>query len=189
MKQDRAFEQHACCYWFTGLSGAGKSTLSRHFEEELRKKGYCPFVLDGDHLREGLNKGLGFSRTDRAENIRRIAEVARLMADAGLIVLVSAISPYREDRQAARALFDACEYFEVFVDTSLAACMARDPKGLYKKVREGLISNLTGLDDPYETPVAADLVISTVDTPLEESIEALVEHCMAIQREASWIPD
>jgi adenylyl-sulfate kinase len=181
-------KQIACCYWFTGLSGAGKSTLSRHFEAALRKQGYRTFVLDGDHLREGLNKGLGFSRADRAENIRRIAEVARLMADAGLIVLVSAIAPYQEDRQAARDLFDAGEYFEVFVDTSLATCMARDPKGLYKKAKQGLIFHLTGLDDPYETPIAADLVISTTDTPLDVSIDELVEHCTAIQRERSWIP-
>lgn len=175
--------QIASCYWLTGLSGAGKSTLSCHFERALRELGYRSFVLDGDDLRKGLNKGLGFSRADRAENIRRIAEVARLMADAGLIVLVSAISPYREDRRAARALFDADKFFEVFVDTALVTCVARDTKGLYKKAREGLISQLTGWDDPYETPFSPELMISTTDTPLEASIEKLVEHCLAIQRD------
>ncbi len=189
MKLQGSVEQRACCYWFTGLSGAGKSTLSRHFEAALCKQGYRTFVLDGDHLRQGLNKGLGFSRADRAENVRRIAEVARLMVDAGLIVLVSAIAPYRADRQAARALFEASEYFEVFVDTSLATCMVRDPKGLYKRAREVQISHLTGLDDPYEPPIAAELVISTTDKSLEVSIDELVMHYMANQQmETSWIP-
>jgi adenylylsulfate kinase len=188
MKTQRMVEQRACCYWFTGLSGAGKSTLSTHFDQALRGQGYRSTILDGDHLRAGLNKGLGFSRADRAENIRRIAEVARLMADAGLIVLVSAISPYRADRQAARALFDAGEFFEVFVDTSLAACVARDTKGLYRKASEGLISHLTGWDDPYERPCPPELVISTTETPLAASINTLFAHCLAIQPEATWIP-
>jgi len=176
------FSQLACCYWFTGLSGAGKSTLTGHFEQALRQHGYRPFVLDGDHLRAGLNRGLGFSREDRAENVRRIAEVARLMVDAGLIVLVSAISPYSDDRQAARALFDAGVFFESYVDTSLETCIARDTKGLYDKAQKGLISQLTGWDDPYETPISPELVISTTDTPLELSLEKLIKHCLAIQR-------
>lgn len=181
-------QQRPCCYWFTGLSGAGKSTLSHHFNLALRKRGYRSFVLDGDHLRKGLNKGLGFSKSDRAENIRRIAEVARLMADAGLVVLVSAISPYREDRLAARLLFDAGDFFEVFVNTPLATCIERDPKGLYKKAREGQISQVTGLDAPYEKPDDAELEILTTDKLLEVSIDELVGHFKAIQREESWIP-
>jgi adenylyl-sulfate kinase len=185
MKQQVFEQQRSCCYWFTGLSGAGKTTLSLNFERALRERGYSPCVLDGDHLREGLNKGLGFSREDRAENVRRIAEVARLMTEAGLIVLVSVISPYRKDRQAARSRFDSCEFFEVFVDTPLATCIDRDPKGLYKKAKEGQISQLTGWNDPYEAPDASELVISTTDTPLEASIDKLVEHCIAIQRGAS----
>jgi adenylyl-sulfate kinase len=180
---DGHLKQIACCYWFTGLSGAGKSTLSSSFEQALRARGYRPFVLDGDHLRDGLNKGLGFTRVDRAENVRRIGEVARLMVDAGLIVLVSAISPYRNDRQAARALFDAGVFFEIFVNTPLATCVARDTKGLYNKARLGLISQLTGWDDPYEMPLSPDMVMTTTDTPLEGAVEKLVDHFFTIQRD------
>lgn len=175
-------QQRACCYWFTGLSGAGKSTLSREFASALRERGYRPFILDGDDLRKGLNKGLGYSRSDRAENIRRIAEVARLMVDAGLIVLVAAISPYREDRSNARALFAAEEFFEVFVNAPLATCVARDPKGLYKEARKGRVAQMTGLDDPYEIPLNPVLVMPTAEAQVSTMATELMSHFIKTQK-------
>ena len=147
------------CLWFTGLSGAGKSTIANLVERRLHALGYHTYLLDGDNVRHGINKDLGFTPEDRVENIRRIAEVAHLMVDAGLIVLVSAISPYRSERRSARELFDASEFMEVFVDATLEECERRDPKGLYRKARAGEIRNFTGIDAPYERPEAARISI------------------------------
>lgn len=151
--------QRALCLWLTGLSGSGKSTLASEVEQRMHEAGLHTYVLDGDNVRHGLNRDLGFTPSDRAENVRRIAEVARLMVDAGLIVLVSSISPYRSERALARSLFDAGSFFEVFVDTPLAECERRDPKGLYAKARRGEIPNFTGISSPYESPEQPDLRI------------------------------
>lgn len=152
-------QQRPCVIWFTGLSGSGKSTIANELEKKLFEMGKRTYILDGDNLRHGLNNDLGFSEQDRVENIRRVAEVARLMVDAGLIVLATFISPYRSDRQAARELFEEGEFIEIFVDTPLDLCESRDPKGLYKKARQGLIKNFTGIDSPYEQPTKAEITI------------------------------
>jgi bifunctional enzyme CysN/CysC len=151
--------QKPVCVWFTGLSGAGKSTIANLVDKRLAALGKHAYILDGDNVRHGLNKDLGFTEGDRVENIRRIAEVARLMVDAGLVVLVCAISPYRRDREMARALFDEGEFVEVFVSTPLAVCEARDPKGLYRKARSGEIPNFTGISSPYEVPLKPDVTL------------------------------
>ena len=147
--------------WLTGLSGSGKSTLADAVAQRLLDDGRPAYVLDGDNLRHGLNADLGFSAADRAENVRRVGEVARLMADAGLVVLAPVISPYRADRDRVRAAHDAAElrFLEVFVDTPLELCEERDPKGLYAKARAGELTGMTGIDDPYEPPLTPDLRI------------------------------
>jgi bifunctional enzyme CysN/CysC len=150
-----------CVLWFTGLSGSGKSTIANLVERKLHSQGHMTYLLDGDNVRHGLNKDLGFTAADRVENIRRVAEVAKLMSDAGLIVLVSFISPYRSERLLARELMDKGEFIEIFVDTPLDVCEARDPKGLYKKARAGEIKNFTGIDSEYEPPEAAEMIIDT----------------------------
>jgi bifunctional enzyme CysN/CysC len=153
--------QRPCVVWLTGYSGAGKSTIANLVEKKLFSLGRRTYLLDGDNVRHGLNRDLGFTEQDRVENIRRVAEVARLMVDAGLIVLVSFISPFRAERRAARALMDEGEFFEVFVDTTLAAAEERDVKGLYKKARAGALKNFTGIDSPYEPPEAPEIHIDT----------------------------
>ena len=149
------------CLWFTGLSGSGKSTIANMVEKRLLASGHHTYLLDGDNVRHGLSRDLGFSDEDRVENIRRVAEVARLMADAGLIVLVSFISPFRSERRMARELFAPGEFIEIFVDTPLALCEQRDAKGLYAKARAGEIPNFTGISSPYEAPEHAELVLDT----------------------------
>jgi bifunctional enzyme CysN/CysC len=163
--------------WLTGLSGAGKSTLAMAAQAALFARGRQVVVLDGDNLRQGLNRDLGFSDADRAENIRRIAEVAKLMADAGLIVLVSAISPLQRQRDAARAIIGP-DFHEVFVRADLATCEARDPKGLYKRARAGEIAGFTGISAPYEAPQAAQLTLDTTQRALSESVETLVDYAL-----------
>ncbi len=143
--------------WFTGLSGAGKSTLANQVEKRLHASGFHTFLLDGDNVRHGLNRDLGFTDEDRVENIRRVAEVARLMVDAGLVVLVSFISPFQAERQMARERFGGDEFIEVFVDVPLVVAEARDVKGLYRKARAGEIPNFTGIDSPYEPPLAPEV--------------------------------
>ena len=166
--------QRPRCIWLTGLSGAGKSTLANTLEEDLHDKGSFVYVLDGDNVRHGLNRDLGFTEADRVENIRRVAEVARLMVDAGLIVLVSFISPFRSERLMARELFGAGEFVEVFVDTPLPECERRDVKGLYAKARRGELKNFTGIDSSYEAPEAPDIHLQ----PDIDSAEACVEQVL-----------
>ena len=169
------------CYWLTGLPGAGKTTLATYFAQSLKERGYRPHILDGDVLRHGLNKDIGFSREDRAEKVRRISEVARILVDAGLVVIVSAISPFRQDRELTRFSFSPGTYFEVFVDTPLPVCIERDPKGLYRKAQEGRLSGLTGWDAPYERPVASEIAIFTPDEPPVHAASKLTNHFLAVQ--------
>ncbi|CAM5238396.1 adenylyl-sulfate kinase [Rhodanobacter lindaniclasticus] len=171
--------QHPLCLWFTGLSGAGKSTIANLVERKLHALGYHTYLLDGDNVRHGINKDLGFTPADRVENIRRIAEVAHLMVDAGLIVLVSAISPYRSERRSARELFGSGEFVEVFVDAPLEECERRDPKGLYRKARAGEIRNFTGIDAPYERPLAPDVHLLSGGQRAEQLAEQLTAQLLA----------
>ena len=166
--------------WFTGLSGAGKSTIANLVEKQLHAQGFHTFILDGDNVRHGLNRDLGFTDEDRVENIRRVAEVARLMADAGLIVLVSFISPFRAERRMARELFAPGEFLEVHVDTPLAEAERRDAKGLYAKARAGQIRNFTGIDSPYEAPEAAELVLDTVAETSEQLAAKVVARVLDV---------
>lgn len=171
--------QRPCVVWFTGLSGAGKSTIANLLDKQLFALGRHTYVLDGDNVRHGLNRDLGFSVVDRVENIRRVSEVARLMADAGLIVLVSLISPFRAERRRARALMAEGEFLEVFVDAPLEVAEARDPKGLYKKARRGELVDFTGIDSPYEVPEAAEVRIDTTRVQPGQAADAIVEHLRA----------
>ena len=168
--------QKPCILWFTGLSGAGKSTIANLVEKRLFADGCHTYLLDGDNVRHGLNKDLGFTDEDRVENIRRVAEVARLMVDAGLIVLVSFISPFRSERSMARGLVAEGEFFEVFVDTSLQEAEARDVKGLYKKARRGELKNFTGIDSPYEAPEAAEIRLDTALLAPEAAASQVIRH-------------
>ena len=163
--------QRAGCVWFTGLSGSGKSSIANRLEQRLFAEGRHTYLLDGDNVRHGLNRDLGFTEADRAENIRRVAEVARLMVDAGLIVLVAFISPFRAERRFARSLFAEGEFIEVFVDTPIEACEARDPKGLYAKARRGALPNFTGIDSPYERPESPEVHLLTSGRSPEECAE------------------
>ena len=177
-KQDRrSLTGHqSAILWFTGLSGAGKSTLSVEVEKELHKRGIHTYVLDGDNIRHGLNKNLGFSPQDRKENIRRIGEVSKLFVDAGVMTLTAFISPYREDREMVRNLVEDGEFIEIYVKCSLEECEKRDPKGLYKKARAGEIKGFTGIDDPYEEPVNPELVVETDRDTLEQSVEKVIRY-------------
>jgi bifunctional enzyme CysN/CysC len=167
--------QKPCVVWFTGLSGAGKSTIANLVEAWLSLHGQHTYLLDGDNLRHGLNRDLGFSDEDRVENVRRVAEVARLMADAGLIVLVSLISPFRAERELARAIVEHDQFIEVYVDTPLAVCEARDPKGLYRRARAGEIRNFTGIGSDYEPPVEPELVLTSSTIPPAELAERVIQ--------------
>jgi bifunctional enzyme CysN/CysC len=153
------------CIWFTGLSGAGKSTLGDLLAARLRATGRATYVLDGDRLRTGLNRDLGFTDADRRENVRRVAEVARLMVEAGVTVIVTLISPFRTDRAAARVLFADGEFIEVHVATPLTECIRRDPKGLYAQALAGALPHFTGISSPYEPPLQAEVVLDTADSP------------------------
>jgi len=175
-KERRAKEkqQISCVLWFTGLSGSGKSTIANALESRLIEMKKHTYLLDGDNIRAGLNQDLTFSDKDRGENIRRIGEVSKLFVDAGLIVLTAFISPFREDRKKVRDLFNKNEFIEIFVNSSLKTCELRDPKGLYRKAREGKISNFTGLSSPYEIPKNAEIVLNTDDFNIDENVEKVV---------------
>ncbi len=160
--------------WFTGLSGAGKSTIADLVEQKLHAQGRHTFLLDGDNIRLGLNRDLGFTAADRVENIRRVGETAKLMLDAGLIVLAAFISPFRAEREMVRSMLGEGEFVEIFVDTPLAEAERRDPKGLYAKARAGDLANFTGVDSSYEVPEAPNLRIDTLTTSAEEAAEAIV---------------
>ncbi|WP_363324894.1 adenylyl-sulfate kinase [Eleftheria terrae] len=166
--------QTPCLLWLTGLSGAGKSTIANRVDCKLHAAGKHSFLLDGDHLRQGLNKDLGFTEGDRTENVRRAAEVARLMVDAGLIVIAAFISPMRAQRQAARALFAPGEFLEIHVDAPLAVLEQRDPKGLYRKARMGLIKDFTGIDSPYEPPCCPELHLETTGVSAEAAADQII---------------
>ena len=173
-RQGAAAQSKGCVIWFTGLSGSGKSTLALEVESKLHQRGHLTYVLDGDNIRHGLNKNLGFSPEDREENIRRIGEVAKLFADAGVIAMTAFISPYRTDRDNARDLLDEGRFVEVFVDCPLEVCEARDTKGLYQKARAGEIKEFTGISAPYEEPSQPELTVNTDDQNLEECTEQVI---------------
>lgn len=180
LTRDERWKKFSCkgaTIWFTGLSASGKSTIAAALEQVLVERGISAYRLDGDNIRHGLNKNLGFSAEDRAENIRRIGEVAQLFADGGNITLTSFISPYLADRDACRRLHadNDLPFFEVFVDASLDVCEKRDPKGLYKKARAGEIKGFTGIDDPYEAPSKPELVLRAGETTVEECVQACLD--------------
>jgi bifunctional enzyme CysN/CysC len=166
--------QRPCVLWYTGLSGAGKSTIANLVDKKLHALGRHTYLLDGDNVRHGLNKDLGFTAADRVENIRRIAEVAKLMVDAGLIVGTAFISPFRAERSMARSLLADGEFIEIFVDTPLGVAEQRDPKGLYKKARRGELKNFTGIDSPYEAPESPEIKIDTTATPPEAAADLVI---------------
>lgn len=166
----------SCILWFTGLSGAGKSTLANALEHRLFEEGTKSYILDGDNVRLGLNKGLGFSDDDRKENIRRIGEVAKLFVDSGTVVCTAFISPFKEDRDRVRELVEEGEFIEVYVRCSLEACEQRDPKGLYKKARSGEIPAFTGISSPYEEPEAPEIVVDSDKQTVEESVETILAY-------------
>jgi adenylylsulfate kinase len=174
--RNRLLNQKGATLWFTGLSGSGKSTVAVALERELHQRGKLVYRLDGDNVRLGINKNLGFSAEDRKENIRRIGEVAKLFVDTGVIVLSSFVSPYREDRDIVRQLHAASgmDFIEVFVDCDLSEAEKRDPKGLYKKARAGEIKNFTGIDDPYEAPLKPELVLKSDKMTLQAEVDALL---------------
>lgn len=165
------------CIWLTGLSGSGKSTLAVELENELYKLGVHSYILDGDNIRHGLNKDLGFSDEDREENIRRIGEVAKLFVDAGFIVITAFISPFRKDRDNVRKLFDNNQFIEIFVDCDLKVCEERDPKGLYKKARQGEIRDFTGIDSPYEEPLKPELKLyNDNSTDISQNVKNIIDY-------------
>ena len=178
--REELLQQKGCVIWFTGLSGSGKSTVANQVAAHLHQSGRITYVLDGDNIRHGLNKNLGFSPEDRQENIRRIGEVAKLFADAGLITTTAFISPYRQDRDAVRDIMPPDRFIEVFVDCPLEVCESRDPKGLYKKARAGELKGFTGIDAPYEAPQSPELVVNTNELDVagctEQVISYLMEH-------------
>jgi len=169
-------EQKPCILWFTGLSGSGKSTIANAVESKLLEFQKHTYLLDGDNIRMGLNRGLGFSNEDRVENIRRIGEVAKLFVESGIIVLTAFISPFIVDRKQVRDLVQEGEFIEVFVDTPLVICESRDPKGLYEKARRGEIANFTGIDSPYEKPVSAEIHIINNDKDIEDITNEIIEY-------------
>lgn len=168
--------QQPCLLWFTGLSGSGKSTVAGALEAALVEQGHHTYLLDGDNVRHGLCGDLGFSDEDRVENIRRVGEVAKLMVDAGLIVLSAFISPFQSERQIVRELLDSGEFIEVYIATSLATCESRDPKGLYQKARAGEIKNFTGISSEYQAPVNPEIVINTDSQSIEQSVNQLIDY-------------
>jgi len=174
--REKILNQKGAVLWFTGLSGSGKSTLAHAVEKKLYEKGHLTYVLDGDNIRHGLNKNLGFSPEDREENIRRIGEVAKLFTDAGVIAMTAFISPYRDDRNKARELIESGRFVEIFCQCELAECENRDPKGLYKKARAGEIKQFTGIDAPYEVPEHPEIVVETDKQSLDQSTDTVIAY-------------
>ena len=172
----RILGHRGCTLWFTGLSGSGKSTVAVALEKALWDRGICSYILDGDNVRHGLNKDLGFSPEDRTENIRRIGEVAKLFTDAGVVNLTAFISPYRADRDAVREMNEKGDFIEVYIDCPLEVCESRDVKGLYAKAREGKIPEFTGISAPYEEPHNPEVTLKTGDNTLEESVAELIAY-------------
>jgi len=172
--REKLNEHKSAILWFTGLSGAGKSTLAHAVEDHLHKLGIRTFVLDGDNIRQGLCKDLGFSDADRTENIRRIGEVSKLMLDAGVVVMTAFISPFRKDRQLVRDLVKKGDFIEIFCQAPLSVCEERDPKGLYKKARAGQIPEFTGISSPYEEPENPELIVETDDNSVDECVELII---------------
>lgn len=175
----RQKQQRPCILWFTGLSGSGKSTISGAVEQKLFELGHHTYLLDGDNVRHGLNKDLGFSDADRVENIRRIGELSKLMIDAGLLVMTAFISPFKVDRQLVRDLVQKHEFIEIYMDTVLEECERRDPKGLYKKARKGEIKNFTGIDSEYEIPQSPEVIINTAAFSIEECADQIILYLQA----------
>ena len=169
----------SCVLWFTGLSGSGKSTIANAFSSYLYEQGISEYVLDGDNIRHGLNKDLGFSDEDRAENIRRIGEVAKLFVDSGTIVTTAFISPFRSDRNQVRSLFDEGEFVEIFIDCPIDECERRDPKQLYAKARRGEIKDFTGIDSPYENPLEPELTIQSHKVTIEEAVKEIADYLVS----------
>lgn len=180
-EREKLLRQKGCTIWFTGLSGSGKSTLAYTVEHALVQRGHLAYVLDGDNIRHGLNKNLGFSAEDREENIRRISEVAKLFADAGIITMTSFISPYRKDRDNARRLHEQAglPFVEVYLATPIEVCEQRDPKGLYKKARAGEIKQFTGVDDPYEPPLHPELVFNAAEVSPQQAAAELLNYLVS----------
>jgi adenylylsulfate kinase len=176
-ERTKLLRQKGATLWFTGLSGSGKSTIAFTLEHALAQNGHLAYVLDGDNIRHGLNKNLGFSAADREENIRRIGEVAKLFADCGVVTMTSFISPYRKDRDLVRALHVAGKipFIEVFLNTPIETCEQRDPKGLYKKARAGQLKNFTGIDDPYEAPLNPELTLDATTTSPQDATVILLD--------------
>ena len=169
-------QQKPCVLWFTGLSGSGKSTIADELEKKLHELGKHTMLLDGDNVRHGLNKDLGFTDQDRVENIRRIAEVSKLMVSSGLITIVSFISPFRSERLMARKLFNDGEFIEIFIDTPIEVCEARDSKGLYKKARAGQLKNFTGIDSDYEEPEMSEIVLQNSDANIDDLVDNILDY-------------
>ncbi|MCL4377579.1 MAG: adenylyl-sulfate kinase [Actinobacteria bacterium] len=175
-KRSRVKNHKPCVVWFTGLSCSGKSTIANALEERLNKMGHHTYLLDGDNIRHGLNKDLGFSEKDRNENIRRISEVAKLFVDAGIITLCAFISPFKETRKKVRGLFESGEFIEVFIDAPLEVCEQRDTKGHYKKARSGEIREFTGISSPYEPPDNPEVHLDTAKVSIEKAVEIIINY-------------
>jgi adenylylsulfate kinase len=175
-ERNKLNNHNSCILWFTGLSGSGKSTIANALEKKLHEMKLQSYILDGDNVRHGLNKDLGFSSDDRKENIRRIGEVSKLFIDAGMITITAFISPFREDRELARGLVENGDFIEIYIKCSLDTCEQRDPKGLYKKARQGKIPDFTGISSPYEEPFEPELVIETDKQSVEESVNTILDY-------------
>lgn len=173
IEKEKQFGHSSLVVWLTGLSGSGKSTIADHLEQHLFKKGIHTANLDGDMLRTGLNKDLGFSEEDRSENIRRIAEISKILSDNGLVVIAAFVSPFSKDRNLVKKTVGEENFIEIFVQTSIEECERRDVKGLYSKARKGELKNFTGIDSPYENPINPDLIIDTEKTSIEDSVQLL----------------
>jgi adenylylsulfate kinase len=176
LDREKHFNQRGVALWFTGLSGSGKSTVANAVENRLFEMGYHTYVLDGDNVRHGLNSDLGFSETDRIENIRRLSELVHLFTDAGIIVLSAFISPYKKDRESARKLLNTGDFFEVFCRCNISECEKRDPKGLYKKARAGEIPEFTGISSPYEDPEDPEIIVDTDKDSVAKCAEKIIDH-------------